>query len=76
MQPNVIVCFYAHLLTINFKTSIKCRLQLESPVGDSQTKLSARNSLVLLRRSLKYFRCCEIIKVKQNISTGSISEFR
>ena len=26
------------LLTINFKTSIKCRLQLESPVGDSQTK--------------------------------------
>ncbi len=28
------------LLTINFKTSIKCRLLLESPVGDSQTKFS------------------------------------
>ena len=36
---------YIQLLTINFKTSAKCRLQLESPLGDSQTKFSARNSL-------------------------------
>ena len=33
------------LLTINFKTSAKCCLQLESPIGDSQTKFSARNCL-------------------------------
>ena len=33
------------VLTINFKTSVKCRLQLEPPPRDSQTKLSTRNSL-------------------------------
>ena len=33
------------VLTINYKNSVKCRLQLESPVGDSQTKFSARKFL-------------------------------
>ena len=43
--PFVQEIFRIGLLTINFKTSAKCRLQLESPLGDSQTKFSARNSL-------------------------------
>ena len=43
------------VLTINYKNSVKCRLQLESPVGDSQTKFSARNSLCTSPTELKIF---------------------
>jgi len=43
------------LLTINFKTSAKCRLQLESPLGENQTKFSARISFVLRPTELKIF---------------------
>ena len=49
---------------------------MESPVGDSQTKFSARKFHCPPPTGLEIFRCCEIIKVKQNIFIRSISEFR
>ena len=56
LENNIdFVNIQTQLLTINFKTSAKCRLQLESPFGDSQTKFQPAIPFVLHPTELKIF---------------------
>ena len=65
-----------HLLTINLRPLKNVVFNVYLLSETAKPNFQPAIPFVLLRRRLEYFRCCEIIKVKQNIFIRSISEFR